>query len=260
MTQIMADWITLFCVLDDYIEKMPHPETVKTYLGRLRVLLQQGGEPSSADAIECACADIHERILRVAPASVLEHFSSKVGELFDAFCVEAEVRDRGVVPDLAPYVKMRSVTVGMPVIWALGEEACRVHLSDQERIHSARVELLSSASNIIGWANDIYTCEKEIQECQVTNLVVVLAREHDLSFPEALELAVEWHDSEVKRFLELLDSLSQGDHRSTDAHLRSYGEMLSSCIGGHLDWARGTGRYKMGDVSKFTWSNYVSRI
>jgi hypothetical protein len=93
----------------------------------------------------------------------------------------------------------------------------------------------------VGWANDLFTYEKEIIQGEVHNLVLVLMNERRLTIAEAVAQTIALHDDEVRRFLQEVEQLpSFGlDH----ADVQRYVEMLRCWIRGHLDWAHETGRY-----------------
>lgn len=70
---------------------------------------------------------------------------------------------------------MREITVGIHAELALGEIVDDLDLSRAARERAAKLGLARRASNLIAWANDVYTYEKEIQIGDPNNLVTVLA-------------------------------------------------------------------------------------
>lgn len=241
LAQIAADWTTLFCLLDDHIERLDGPSAVKECLSSIAAMLRHGGE-AGGDPLLRAGADLHARIAEVAPSEAQARFQERVSQLFEAFIVEAEVRRRGAVPDLTAYLPMRQVTVGLYVEFEISELSWGIDLGEGARFHPARGALARMASNIVGWANDIYTYEKELEQGEGTNLVAVLALARGLSLAEAVAAAARRHDDEVRSFAALCDDLPriEGEAR---AELRRYASMLTAWVRGHLDWARETGRY-----------------
>ena len=242
--QIAADWTTLFCLLDDHIERLPGAAAVAEELAGLAARLEPGACAAEDSPMLRAMIDLRERLL----AEGMEHlrrFQARVRELFAAFTAEAAERSAGRVPDADGYVPMREVTVGLHVEFVIGEIIAEVDLSAALRRHPLRVALARAASNIVGWANDIYTHEKEIQQGEVHNLVFVLAQAEDLGLAEALARAVEMHDLEVEGFVALVRAVEH-DERLEDAErqaLRRYAAMLTAWVRGHLDWGKETGRY-----------------
>ena len=97
----------------------------------------------------------------------------------------------------------------------------------------------------VGWANDIFTYEKEVKYGEVHNLVLVLMDESSLALSEAIQRAAAIHDKEVRSFLAAQAELEPvvQNHEGLDAYVG----ILRQWIRGHLDWAKETGRYRVGE-------------
>lgn len=234
--QIAADWTTLFCLLDDHIEGEASPEAVGRELEGLLALFEPGAR-AGAGALQRACVDLRERVAAYGRER-LGRFAARVRELFAAFVVEAQGRAEGVIPGLAAYVPLREQTVGLHVEFELGELVDGVVLTAAERASAGRVELARLASELVGWANDIYTHEKELRAGETHNLVFVLAQAERLSLTAAVQRAAALHDAALLRFVARAEAVAEGS-----AGLRAYAAMLLAWVRGHLDWGRETGRY-----------------
>lgn len=232
--QIAADWTTLFCLLDDRIERMAGPAEVCALLATLLAGFAPHTPPTD-DPYQRACVDLRERILAAGPAA-LERFRAAVRDLFAAFVTEASERASGHIPALDRYLPLREQTVGLHVEFVLGELVDAIDLTPAERADPRRRELARLASDLVGWANDLYTHEKEIEAGDAHNLVFVLARADHLPLAAAVDRAVAMHDEALARFLALAAD-------PTTPSLHRYATMLTAWIRGHLDWGRETGRY-----------------
>ena len=239
--QWAADWLVLFCALDDYIEMQRRATSVAADLQDLLDLFRGGIERPRNGPFASAMLDLRQRLLALAPPSHVARFVDQLQELFEGFATEAQNRERDRIPDVASYLRLREVTVGLKVMFALAELLDGFNLSNDTRTHPALRQLATRTSNIVGWANDLFTYEKEIRQGEIHNLVMVLMNERRLTISEAVEQAVMLHDNEVRSFLEDVERLPSFD--LTDADVRSYVKMLKCWIRGHLDWARETGRY-----------------
>lgn len=239
--QIAADWTVLFCLLDDHLERLPSPSTVARTLARLSSALRHGTSGRANDPFERACLDLHARLAHMANPAARARFEAAVERLFEAFCVEAEARSKGRPPSLAAYLPMREVTVGIYVELALGEIVEGIELSEAARHKLSRLGLARAASNLIAWANDVYTYEKEIASGDPNNLVSVLAETEGLDLGRAVQTVVEMHDAEARAFDAVTAALAAV---GCDAGLVRYAEMLRAWVRGHLDWGRETGRYR----------------
>lgn len=242
IVQLAADWTTVFCLLDDRLERLESPAAVAGYLSALSGILRHGGDPG-LDPVKRACADLRSRLLGAAPASFHARWNERIDQLFAAFGREAAVRAARVVPELGDYLPMREVTVGIHVELEIGELASGIELSEAARNHPVRVALARMASNLIGWANDVFTFEKELRQGETTNLVAVLAQSHGLGLADALAAASARHDEEMQAFLALAAEVPKV---AGGAELQGHVALLRAWVRGHLDWAHETGRYDPG--------------
>ena len=248
MVQIAADWATVFCLLDDRLERLPSPAAVAGYLAELASVLRTSGDPSprgadgeaEQDPVKRACADLRVRLSRAAPRDWHVRFDARIAELFRAFVLEAEVRAAGGIPALDVYVPMREVTVGIHVETEIGELACGIEIEEPTRGRRDLAALRRMASNIVGWANDLFTFEKELRQGESTNLVMVLAAAEGLDLTDAVARAAERHDDEVRSFIALGADILASD---TNEGVKKLVAMTRAWVRGHLDWAHETGRY-----------------
>jgi len=236
LVEIAADWTTFFCLLDDKIERLPAPSAVGAYLDEIYAALT-GGPCTRGDSLSGAAHDLSRRLHQIADKPWRTHFAARNRQLFEAFVLEAEVRAAGGFSELRDYLPMREVTVGIWVELALSELALGIELTTRERAETHQISRL--ACNLIGWANDIFTFEKERAAGDPNNLVLVLAKSLGGDLRSALGRAIQMHDREAN---ELALHLAQIRLTGSDAAQR-YAATLGYWVRGHLDWARETGRY-----------------
>ena len=241
--QIAADWTTLFCLLDDAIEREADPVAVSRRLERLLAIFEPGVHAGD-EPMQRACVDLRERIAATGRER-LARFTARLRELFAAFVVEAQARAQGTIPGLAEYLPLRAQTVGLYVEFELGEIADAIVLTAAERASAERTSLARLASDLVGWANDIYTHEKELRAGETHNLVFVLAHAEGLSLATAAQRAVQMHDAALLRFAALAEATARG----ASPAMRGYVAMLQAWVRGHLDWGRETGRYAGEEVA-----------
>jgi len=58
-------------------------------------------------------------------------------------------------------------------------------------------------NNVISWANDLVSIDKELRQGDVHNLAVVLSHERRLSLQAAVNLVGALHNAEVSAFIDL---------------------------------------------------------
>lgn len=235
--QLAADWTTLFCVLDDAIERLSSPSDVARTLAEVHAVLCRGARPRAASALEIAADDVGVRFARLASPAQRARFGARVSELFTAFAVESDVRASGRPAAMSAYLPMREVTVGLYVEMEIGEIVDGIELSADARAAAERAGLLRSTCNLVGWANDVHTYEKEVHEGEPNNLVAVMIAE-GMDLGSAVARAVAMHDAEARSFAARTGELGG------DPALQRYAATLRAWVRGHLDWARETGRYR----------------
>jgi hypothetical protein len=236
LVDLAADWTTFFCLLDDRLERLESAHAVYRCLADLGAVLR--GAPARHEiALERAAQDLHTRLFRAADPAWMLRFERRVGQLFEAFCIEAEHRVASTVPSLPAYLPMREVTVGIHVELALSELVAGIALSEEERARVA--ELNRAASNLVGWANDVYTFEKELRAGERNNLVAVLMVSEGASLRDAVRRAAEMHDELARAFAVATEDAA----RAGSVEMCGYVGILRAWVRGHLDWARETGRY-----------------
>ena len=242
--QLVTDWTLVFFALDDHVEEVGTAGEVAVYLEYLLDVFRGAAGPFD-DPFARAMIDLRARALALGSRSQIARFAGALEDLFAGFVAEAHHRDHARIPDVASYVRLREVTIGLHAILPLAELVGSFQLSGRVRDHAAVRRLATRASNIVGWANDLYTCEKEIAQGEIHNLVLVLRRERHLTLADAAGEVVAMHDREVKGFVREAAELPA---LGADPKVGRYVEMLMCWIRGHLDWARETGHYRPSDA------------
>lgn len=240
---LVADWFTFLCLLDDWVEGFEDIDDAAVALAKIHAL-SAGPAIENALAIgpvELAAADIFARLQPLASPAQSSSFAACLKHLFD--CYIFEVKSRAAMRPLAPalYMPMRVQTSLFPAAAAIGIVVERIELSKEPSSGAAlfQAELLEIASNIGGWQNDIFTYEKELRVGEIHNLVVVIAEAEALDLPAAIAKAIGMHDAEVRRFI----AFAANGLKSVDRNSSRYAAMLTAYVRGHLDWAHETGRY-----------------
>lgn len=258
--QLAADWTTLFCLLDDGTEKIDEPLQLERYLDTMLDVFRGTVRPCFDDEMGYAFADLGRRMREETPAEWLAGFTERLVELFQGFEAEAKGRAQQIIPGLEEYLKIREVTVGLYVEFEFGALTSGIVVPSSVQQHPTFRRLVRHACNIVGWANDIYTYKKEILQGEVHNLVVVAMNERGLSLDEAVDWAVDRHDTETRLFERLLGKLPSFGPE-IDVQVKAYAGMLTAWVRGHLDWAHETGRYVTADgnpPSSKRWQSFMA--
>ena len=257
--QIAADWTTLFCMLDDRIENISSSRQVAASLTGLLDAFRGGPVRFEGDFASHALQDLRRRMLEQSSPGWIDGFSEQLERLMACFIMEAVDREEDVIPELPAYLEMREVSVGLYMQFELFELTDGIKLPLEVHRHPVVASLKKKACNLVGWANDIFTYEKEITHRELHNLLLVLIQAEGMSIEAALDKAVMLHDEEMHAFIRLASDLpllgSDGD-----AALQRYIAMLCTWIRGHIDWGHETGRYVTvhgGPMSSRDWDPLV---
>jgi 5-epi-alpha-selinene synthase len=138
---------------------------------------------------------------------------------------------------------MRPYTGAVYNYLLLIESVGRLELPASVHTHSTVQQLAQMTNNIICWANDLMSLEKELRHGDVHNLVFVLHREQQRSLSEAISIVVAMHDAEVQRFCALAACLPSFT-AAVDADLKQYVVGMQFWIRANMDWSAATARYR----------------
>lgn len=244
--QLVSDWYGWMFFRDDQRDESEighQPARLAVENARLLEVLKGGAPPAKGEAMEHALADLRERMLTVVSADAWVRLVKSIAEHFDSTVWEANNRLRGVTPDVETYIGMRPITGGLNVDTEFIEVAEHTRLLPEMRKHPL-VSMMSRASNnVVCWANDIFSLEKEIRRGDVHNLVLVLQHTQGLGLQEALDRAAGMHDAEVRSFIDMEKRLPPFSGPEA-ANLERFIGVLRTRMRGFLDWARESGRYR----------------
>jgi 5-epi-alpha-selinene synthase len=241
--QLAADWTTLFCALDDHVDRLQQrlsPMLTSEYLSRLLECFNRAARAGD-EAIERAFEDLARRMRALAPDAWVRRFAESLDTLFAGYVWEAINYWRRIKPTVDAYRSMREITIGLQPLFLIGELASRVELSSAELEHPALRRLTAGVCRCVGWANDVFTYAKEREGGEIHNMVLLLS--DSCALDQSVRQVIELHDAQVRSFVDdeaalplLFPDLSDDLHR--------YVAMLRAWIRGHLDWAYETGRYR----------------
>lgn len=193
-------------------------------------------------------ASIRENIAQRMPAEWMERFIQSCAYYFQGTIWEAEVRGNRECLDVNTYIELRRLSVGTYMGFTQVEAIEGFLLPDEVLAHPALVELIQVATDIIAWANDLFSLAQDLKDDFHPNLVFSIQKEHGVELQRAIDVAVEMHDEAVRHFLELERNLpSFGEHSENVATLVTG---VRRWIRANVDWSIQTGRYQEGGESE----------
>jgi 5-epi-alpha-selinene synthase len=262
--KIASDWNVWLFVLDDQCQETSiakHPEQRMVNFDRLVGILKNPDTAADqSEPLENSLRDILQRIREKVTTTCMTRFLRSVEECLYADIWRARNWAEGIVPSLANYIKIRSLEGAVYTVVELFDMTERINLPLEVREHDVVKRLTRMAGNVICWANDIFSLDNDLKGGKVHNFVLVLQHEYQLTLQEAVYLAVELHNSEIRAFLDLEQHLpSFGTAVETD--LKLYVSGLHSWIHGNLDWAQMSRCYYLAQtVAVGEKANYVERL
>ena len=249
--QLITDWHTWLFIRDDLGDESRigrHPGELSLLDSRLLDVLE-GAEPTVRDEpLARALCDLRDRLppTRTTTAG-MRRLIHAVGEHLEATLWEAANRGRGAVPDLESYLRMRLLTGGLSIVTELTELVERSYLPTEIRELDVISRLTEASHNVVCWANDLLSLEKELGRGEVNNLVV-LCDEEGLTLQQAVGRAAEMHNAEMGVFMRLSEHLPSCE-AEVEANLRRYLSSLRARMSGVLDWMYESERYRVAEGS-----------
>lgn len=245
--KLLNDWQVWLFLLDDQLDEADigkKPELLAAFNTRLLDVLKGADTAYKIGPLGVGLQDIRRRIIQHKPdAFLMNRFICIIEESLAAAVWEATNRAKGITPDVATYIKMRAATSGFATILALMSITRLIELPPELLNHPDVQHLSLIANNVISWANDIISFDKEMRCGDVHNLVLTLRHEHQCTLQEAIQRAAELHDNEVRAFIQMETQLPSFG-KDVDPKLKRYVWSLSSWMRGNLDWQGTSGRYR----------------
>lgn len=250
MLELIAEVMAWIFVQDDLYDTAPkgeqRPERLEAKLERYLLVLRAGTAGRGADPAAAALADLARRLRSIGSAAWYAHFVDTMRRFWmDGVVVETYYRARGLSPDPASYMAMRTQTVGVYVCLDLVELAIGQELSAEVREDPILRRITWLTSRIIAYVNDVYSYDKERRVSDVNNYLHVMRSCEPLGLLEVVDHTVRVHDRELHQLCQL-----DGTVRDHGPHMRRVVERyLEGChhwMSGALAWQRVSGRYASG--------------
>ncbi|HWV74065.1 MAG TPA: hypothetical protein VN040_20245 [Pseudosphingobacterium sp.] len=244
------DFTTWLFLFDDQVDEGLEGKK-EEYLEALTTKLIEVMMSDPIDAVEhtatlplvAGLSDIWQRLRPLGDTAWQTRFAGRVSEYLQACVWEAKNREQRVFPTIEQYAVARIYTGAVFTQLALIEVMYDIKLPRTIMQHTIVQQLTWSAVQLIAFSNDIFSAPKEIEQNDVHNLVILLQKERNASFQEALALAAELHDSTMRTFEALEQWLPSFDD-DVNEQLRRYVLGLRYWIRANVDWSlKDTERY-----------------
>ena len=261
---IAAEFNTWLFLLDDKNDesmfgKMDYLQMVHSFVTQIlqnnHVVAPEEGMPLAE-----SFANLWKRMKRLGNASWQKRFVQSMTDYLDACLWEVGNRIEHKAPSVADYIEKRPYTGALFADIELIEILENIYLPDEVRLHETVQQLALACNNVVCWANDLFSFDKNRRPGDVHNLVVVLKEERGLSLEGAVAEAAAMHDAEVRRFISLSETLPVFGEE-VDEELQRYVIVLKAWMRANLDWSfQDTARYRMNITETATGNWVLTRI
>ncbi|WP_328947795.1 terpene cyclase [Streptomyces sp. NBC_00184] len=255
---LVADWFVWLFLVDDQLDDGHlgrSPDRVRDVVALMQSVVEGTGTGTLANerlpAAVIALTDLWERTTPAAAAHWRRRFAwHLITYLTTATTWEAGNRADGVVPAEATYVEKRRHTGAIHVCMDLIEIVAGIEAPESVHNDPRFITALEASCNVVCWANDVYSYEKEQVLGEIHNLVHLVRHHRGFGKQQALEHVCAEIATETERFLAAEAELLAA-HPQLTWMLEPYLDGMRSWMRGNLDWSRQTPRYNPADVSQY---------
>jgi hypothetical protein len=191
--------------------------------------------------------DIRDRMSALMPATWMERFIRACQAYFDGTVWEAETRTKRITHDVETYIQLRRLSVGCFMVFVQVEAIENVLLSPEVLAHPAIEQLVATATDAIGWANDLFSLAQDLNDEFHPNLVISVQKQDGMELQAAVDRSVKMHDDAVSRFLEMEANLP--DFGELNEQVAVFVAGVRRWIRANVDWSILTGRYQESDAA-----------
>jgi 5-epi-alpha-selinene synthase len=242
------DFFTWLFLLDDQFDDSSYgrePERMRVVVDRLLTVLgvPRGEHVQPLDGpVAEALRELWERASHLTTPQWQQRFIGHLRDYLDAYIWETGLRARGETPGVALYIKKRQDAGAMRLALDYIDLAEHVDLPPEVYESTLVQALLLITNNVVCWQNDIVSVEKELAHGDYSNLVMVLARAHQVSLQEGAERANALITNEIKLLEKLAELVPDAfpDHRP---ELEKYLTCMRAWVRGNLDWSLESRRF-----------------
>lgn len=258
---VAADLNTLLFILDDQFDgqeeataDMRRQENFEKLVTGLISIMKHNSQVSleKGGPVMSAVSDIWKRIRKLGGLGWQVRFIESLQQAFAANLWRIQSVQQAQLPTLEAYMKWRPIFSGASFFAYLVEAMEGIRLPDYVFLDSTVQQLIVLCSSTICWANDLFSFNKELEQGDEMNLVMLIRRKNNCSIAEAVDEAVNIHDKQVAAFQALAGHLPSFGS-VTDAQLQRYVQALAVMMRGNIDWSvKDTARYR------FTWLEEIA--
>lgn len=144
-------------------------------------------------------------------------------------------------PSVKDYIPIRRKAMGADAICSSIELITGI-LPDHVVANPFIQKTRALSSDLMGWGNDLISFEKEQEQNEALNLVLVIKNERKCSMDDAFYEAVRMYNSRMEEYLVLYNDIP--DFGALTPNIRKLMDALGVWISGQINWFDYTNRYR----------------
>lgn len=230
MLQLVTDFWTHYCLLDDAVENTRDLAEVRDWSTRYLAMLQGGPLPTQGHPLVLAAADLCMRFRRQADPVWMSHFAQSVRFASEGFAWELLHRTTGLPVRFSDYERVGEWVTGGHFMVDLCMLVDGIQLRP-ESVQRAR-SLRRLAARLFFIENSMVGVARERHANNPFNYLL----QSGLPLELAMDRAAQTHDRWMQQLARHADELSADPH--ADPALTRFVLGLGRGLRAHLDWAR----------------------
>ncbi|GJE85104.1 terpenoid synthase [Phanerochaete sordida] len=236
-----CDFVNLLFTIDEITDDQSGPDALATGMCFLNTLKDDNFDDGS---VLCQMTrDFKQRFFPYAGPATARRFLEHTESYVLGFAREAELREQGVVLDLAAYEPHRRENSAVRYAFGLFGYLLGMDLPDAVFEHPVYMEMHLAAVDMVCWANDVYSYDMEQAMGHLANnILTVLQREEGIDLQAASDRVGVHFQKLVNRFNDAkarLPSFGKALDEITANHIMA----MEAWVAGNLEWSFGTRRY-----------------
>ncbi len=239
------------------------PDRLKAYHRHIIDVIKHG-DPMAEDSPLIRSLYILLRIARkLGGKDLMERLWRHTLEYFEGCHWEATNRQAKRTPGVEEYILGRDKSSAVFICLDLGELAYETYTLPAYIRNSDEFWRASVICNrVVSWANDIFSFQKEYQQGDLHNLVMIIKEEHNLTVKEAMDEVAQMVHDKLALYKDVETRLlAMAPNQRTRNRVQQYCRLLRDWMRGNLDWSYETARYKQERATaQAASSNYLENI
>ncbi|KDR78905.1 hypothetical protein GALMADRAFT_1278404 [Galerina marginata CBS 339.88] len=233
-----CDFVNLLFVVDEVSDEQSGSDARAT--GQVFVKAMKYPDWDDGSILAKITKEFKARFLHLSGPKNSKRFETLCERYTECVAVEAELRERNEVADLATFIPLRRYNSAVLLCFSLVEYILGIDLEDEVYEDETFMKAYWAACDHVCWANDIYSYDMEQSKgISGNNIVTVLMQENGTNLQETADYVgircSQFVDSYISAKKELPPSLGADAARFIDS--------LGSWMVGNLVWSFETVRY-----------------